>query len=54
MRLMAGHADDLLERFVAGDAGAFIEFYRQHLRQKFGGTERGHWRMPGKDAGSDV
>ena len=31
MRLMAGHEEDLLERFVAGDPAAFVQFYRRHL-----------------------
>ncbi len=31
MRLMARREDDLLVQFVAGDAGAFVLFYRRHL-----------------------
>ena len=31
MRLMAGREPDLLERFVAGDPSAFVQFYRRHV-----------------------
>jgi len=31
MTLTAENRDDLLERFVAGDPGAFVQFYRRHL-----------------------
>jgi len=31
MRLTVGRDEDLLARFVAGEPGAFVEFYRHHL-----------------------
>ncbi len=31
MRLTVGREEDLLARFVAGEPGAFVEFYRHHL-----------------------
>jgi len=31
MTLTAENRDDLLERFVAGDPGAFVQFYRRHV-----------------------
>src|ERR1700761_7512838 len=31
MRLTVGRDEDVLARFVAGESGAFVEFYRHHL-----------------------